>query len=264
MIVADVSLGIESYTISPGPSGNTNPDYLIPGNVTAILRISVDNVPLLIYYKDNSFGGILPFSLSDLFLDRGESLRKLNSTDIHISQYETYMSTTIYSIKGISLVSASRGIINIVGAFKAEKLSSKTGYISDSIGGNTVAGNLSDVKDSISSAHIKALNPMVASLNTSAKYSLIYNYNTSLIKTVWVNSTNNYTSMHVLFTSNTSEQDFINAYNLLLYDFVIFPIPMNKMAGNEIGISLSMNMYKFILFISSYWNIWNRYAGGIS
>lgn len=264
MIVADASLGIESSMINMATPGNINPDYLVPGNVTAILRVTEDNTSLLLYDKNNSFGGIIPFGLSTLFLDRGESLRKLNSTNIHISQYESYMSTSIYRVEGISLVSASRGIIDIISAFNAGKLNSTTGYISDSIGGNTVAGNLSDVRDSIASAHIKKLNPMVSSLNTSSMYSLVFNYNTSLMKAVWVNSTNNYTSLHVLFTSNVSETDFINAYNLLLYDFVIFPIPMNKLPGHELGISLSMNMYQFILFISSYWQIWNKYAGGFS
>ena len=263
VVSGDISLGIMSYEYFPGGTLEVLPENLIPHNIQALLHVNVDNTSLLIYEKNYSIGGVLPFSLATIFLDRGKSIQKLNSTNIEISRYGAFMSTSIYEIRGISLSSASRNLLGIVGAFNDSSLNTTTGFISDGIGGNTVAGNLNAVKYSIAAEHFnREPSNALKYLNMTAQSSLVYFENSTLISFVTVNSSSNQTVMKITFTSPTAENNFLEAYSLLVYDFVIFPIPLKIVGPLQLTMNLQMNMYQFIHFIASYWKILNNYAGG--
>lgn len=264
VVSADISLGIMSYEYFSGSTPEVLPENLIPHSIQAILHVNVDNTSLLLYEKNYSIGGVLPFSLATIFLDRGKSIQKLNSTNIEISQYGAFMSTSIYEIRGISLSSASRNLLGIVGAFNGSALNTTTGFISDGIGGNTVAGSLNAVKSSIAAAHLnQEPSPALKYLNMTAQSSLVYLENSTLISLVTVNSTGNQTGMKITFTSPNAESNFLEAYSLLVYDFVIFPIPLKIVSPFQLTMNLQMNMYQFIHFIAVYWKILNNYAGGL-
>lgn len=264
IIVSNFALGFLVSMDSSNTVASINPVALVPDGSNAVMHVNVDNLSLLMFEKNGSFGGIIPFGLSTLFLDRGHSIHRLNSSNIHIEKYSSYRSTNIYEVTGINLVSASRNLLQLVGAFNNKEVATDTGYISDSVGGNTVAGDLPAVEASINSSFSGGPGNAYAALNMSAGSSLVFYENSSLITMISVNSTAETTSMNVHFTNATSERTFLEAYSIMLYNFIIYPLPLKVVNNQELSLAMNMNMYGFINFISNYWGLWNRYAGGLA
>lgn len=262
ILVLNVSLGLVIDNGYTQAEKAINPLSLIPEGSSAVMHLEVSNVSLFLYEKNGSYAGIIPFGLSTIFIDRSHSIHDLNASGVQITRYSTFGSTGIFRIGGIDLESASRGMVNIIGAFSNGARVANTTYISDSIGGNTVAGSLAGVKDSIRASSSSANATLSGELNLTTEASMVYYQNSSVVQRVTVNSTSNSTMMKIFFTNSTSEQNFLAAYHFMVLNFLIFPLPLKFVNSHEYSMDLNMNIYQFISFISHYWLTLNRYAGG--
>ncbi len=249
----------EVYQTVPRSDMKRNSIAFIPGASSSVAVVNTSLGKMYAFSLNDTVGLVLPLQLSDMILNRGRVLQRINLTGISFSEAGYMEGITIYEISGIKLKNASFGLVRYIdlfsGVFDSDYLNTSSLYVSDTISNHVVLGSLYAVQQSIENYYSNEHNFSYINewgLNLSANDSVHISSLKKLgVENMYINSTGNITRISLIFASMTSLIGFQAEYLYLESSGKLSNISVSY-KGNEAFLSANMNFAEFIRYYIEY------------